>query len=263
LPALSRYLNIRFDRPQAAGRALEQAHLGLIGTGVVGSRLTIALAQAGVGRITLFDDQLVGPEDRALSPVFATVPVGEPRAVALSEIVNGMMGRQVVHPLHTDACEAEPLHTYDLVLVAEDRHSPTLCQAVNTRALKHGFAWAAVSVDGLRGYAGPILIPGETGCYRCYEATDPYVLKAAHSHQAYLHHLESQSSRSGGPFTGLTAFADILVGFVVADLPAFLVEGRSQLLGQSVDFDFETLSMESRTVSRFPRCPTCGAPVPA
>src|SRR5512139_1387900 len=60
--------------------ALTQAHVALVGCGGIGSPALQYLAAAGIGRLTLIDDDVVDASNLQRQTIFATADIGRPKA---------------------------------------------------------------------------------------------------------------------------------------------------------------------------------------
>lgn len=69
----------------AAQLALRAAHMAVIGCGGLGANLALALAQAGVGRLDLYDPDTVALSNLPRQP-FTQTQIGEPKAQALADL---------------------------------------------------------------------------------------------------------------------------------------------------------------------------------
>ena len=77
-------MSIRYARQEAlwgeeGQRKLAQAHVAVIGAGGLGSPALLYLAGAGVGRISLFDDDVVSPSNLHRQVIHTTAAIGTPK----------------------------------------------------------------------------------------------------------------------------------------------------------------------------------------
>lgn len=71
-------------------RRLRQARVLVAGAGALGSPVLLYLAAAGVGRITVADDDTVGLSNLQRQVIFATADVGRPKVQAAAEALAGL-----------------------------------------------------------------------------------------------------------------------------------------------------------------------------
>lgn len=69
---------------EAAMKKLAEAHVAVFGLGGVGSWCAEALARAGVGRMTLVDDDLVSPTNINRQSEATHSTIGQPKAIAMT-----------------------------------------------------------------------------------------------------------------------------------------------------------------------------------
>jgi hypothetical protein len=74
----------------------------------------------------------------------------------------------------------------------------------------------------------------------------------------YLTYKEALDDPSLG-FEHLTfpAYIEVAAGMAAIAAARYLVTGKSFLVGRSLRFDFERLSVDTEEILRLPRCPAC------
>jgi len=159
----------------AGQQRLIDAHVVLVGAGGIGAPAIQYLAAAGVGRLTLIDDDDVALSNLQRQVLFATDDIGQPKveaaevAVALLNPEIRVTGRQV--RLTADNA-AELLAGADVVVDGSDNFATRLAVADAARALRIPLVSAAVGqFDGqlavFRGWEA------DKPCYRCLVGHDP------------------------------------------------------------------------------------------
>ncbi|MBS0478840.1 MAG: HesA/MoeB/ThiF family protein [Proteobacteria bacterium] len=159
-----------------AGQAqLRQAHVAVIGAGGIGSPALQYLVAAGIGRITIVDDDAADLSNLQRQTLFGVADIGAPKveaaAAALARIDAGVT--IVPRPLRVDAGNAANLLTgAHAVLDGCDNFPTRLAVADAALALRVPLVSAAVSqFEGQLGvYRG-----WEAGkpCYQCFVGADP------------------------------------------------------------------------------------------
>ena len=79
--------------PQVGGvgqRKLKAASVAVVGAGGIGSAVLPALAGAGVGRLTIIDDDIVDRTNLQRQPIFRDDQIGQPKGVLASEFVRNL-----------------------------------------------------------------------------------------------------------------------------------------------------------------------------
>lgn len=159
----------------AGQQRLLDAHVVLVGAGGIGAPAIQYLAAAGVGRLTLIDDDDVALSNLQRQVLFATDDIGQPKveaaevAIALLNPEVRVTGRQV--RLTADNV-AELLAGADVVVDGSDNFATRLAVADAARALRIPLVSAAVGqFDGqlavFRGWEA------DKPCYRCLVGHDP------------------------------------------------------------------------------------------
>jgi len=159
----------------AGQQRLLRSHVALVGAGGIGAPAIQYLAAAGVGRLTLIDDDVVALSNLQRQVLFATDDIGQPKveaaevAVALLNPEVRMVPRQI---RLTPDNAAELIADADVVVDGSDNFGTRLAVADVARALHIPLISAAVGqFDGqlavFRGWEG------DKPCYRCLVGHDP------------------------------------------------------------------------------------------
>ena len=150
--------------------ALSEAHVVLIGCGGIGSPALQYLAGAGVGRLTLVDDDVVDVSNLQRQTIFAEGDVGTPKAMAAAEWTARFdpVLRCTAHQTRITAANIEAiLSGADLVLDGCDNFATRL--AVSDACVRLGIPLTSAAVGRFQGqvanFAGHL--EGQS-CYRCF-----------------------------------------------------------------------------------------------
>lgn len=150
--------------------ALDQAHVVLIGCGGIGSPALQYLAGAGVGRLTLVDDDTVDLSNLQRQTIFAEADVGKLKAEAAAAWVGRFDSalRCTVHTARITAANADAiLSGADVVLDGCDNFATRL--AVSDACVRLGIPLTSAAVGRFQGqvanFAGHL--EGQS-CYRCF-----------------------------------------------------------------------------------------------
>ena len=159
--------------PQVGGigqRKLKAASAAIVGAGGIGSAVIPALAGAGVGRLTIIDDDVVDRSNLHRQPIFREDQAGQPKAILAVQFVEGL------NPLVQVSARQERLSIgnaetlladHDLVIDGCDNFATRLVVADTLTRLKIPLvSAAAVQFQGqvalFRGWEA------EKPCYRCF-----------------------------------------------------------------------------------------------
>ncbi len=141
-----------------------------------------------------------------------------------------------------------------VVAVVDDYLSPELA-SLNARMLESGQRWLLVRPAGHKAWIGPLLRPGETGCWQCLAQ------RLAGNRQ-----VEQYIERKGDAVRRVSAAAPALpvtlragAALAAAEVVSILATGTSPRVDQTLlTFDHTSFETERHYVVRRPQCPACG-----
>ena len=229
--------------PEVGGvgqRRLKAASIAVIGAGGIGSAAIPALAGAGVGRLTIIDDDVVDRSNLQRQPLFRDDQVGKSKAALAAEFARAMNPAIAVEGTESriDAANAEQLLAgCDLVLDGCDNFATRL--VVSDSATRLQIPLVSAAVGQFQGQVG--LFRGwepAQPCYRCFVG------------DAFDHDDCDTCAERGvlGAVTGIVgAFAALLAIRHIARIGG---EGAGKL------FLFDGLSLNLRPI-RIPKEPSC------
>ncbi|PTQ12987.1 molybdopterin biosynthesis protein MoeB [Sphingomonas oleivorans] len=156
-------------------RRLLDAHVTVIGAGGIGSPLIQYLAAAGIGRLTVIDDDHVALSNLQRQTLFGIDDIGAPKVDAAARAVARLNPDVAFMPVETriDAANAMALlKSADVVVDGSDSFTTRLVVADAAHALRIPLVSAAVGqFDGqLALYRG---WEADKPCYRCLVGADP------------------------------------------------------------------------------------------
>jgi molybdopterin/thiamine biosynthesis adenylyltransferase len=155
--------------PQVGGvgqRKLNAASVAVIGAGGIGSAVIPALAGAGIGRLTIIDDDVVELANLHRQPLFREEDTGQPKAELAAQFVHRLNHFVVAHPVQQriDADNAaQMLAGHDLVIDGSDNFATRL--AVSDACV--GFGIPLVSAAAVQ-FQGQVGLFRARPCYRCF-----------------------------------------------------------------------------------------------
>jgi adenylyltransferase/sulfurtransferase len=167
-PELERYAR-QIVLPQVGGvgqRKLKAARVVVIGAGGIGSAVIPALAGAGVGRLTIVDDDVVDLSNLHRQPIFTEADAAQPKAEIAAAFVrrrNSQVSAQAVQSRIDAANAAELLAGHDFVIDGSDNFATRLavsdaCVTLGTPLL------SAAAVQ----FQGQVALFHARPCYRCF-----------------------------------------------------------------------------------------------
>jgi|GEM_PF-100879 len=130
----------------AGQRRLRASRVLVVGSGALGAPVLMYLAAAGVGRITVADDDSVSLSNLQRQVIFATDDVGRPKVEAAAEALARLNPHVGVTPLarRITAGDAELVAAHDLVLDGTDSFASR--QAINAACVAAGVPLIAGSI---------------------------------------------------------------------------------------------------------------------
>lgn len=219
------------------------ARVAVIGAGGIGSPAIQYLAAAGVGHITLFDDDHVAASNLQRQTLFATSDVGRPKVSVAAERVGALNPDVVVAPVTervTTANAAALLAGHDVILDGCDNFGTRLAVADAALALRIPLVSAAIGQ-----FEGQLAVyrgwESTKPCYRCFVGHDPDRPDASCADQGVLGALTGVlgSLAAMEAIRAITGFGDDTAGKL--------------LLVDALAFRFRTLGL--------PKDPGCGCAV--
>jgi molybdopterin/thiamine biosynthesis adenylyltransferase len=151
------------------------SHAVIVGCGALGSMQALALARAGVGRLTIIDRDYVDESNLQRQFLFEESDAAEaiPKAVAaarrLQRINSAIHVRSVVADLNPTNAE-ELLADAGVILDGTDNFETRYL--INDVAVSRGVPWIYGAAVGSYGIEMPV-IPGRTACLRCVYPDPP------------------------------------------------------------------------------------------
>ena len=150
-------------------QAISNAHVMVIGAGGLGSPVILYLAAAGVGRLTLVDDDVVELSNLQRQIAHQTGAIGTAKSTSAAATVAGINPHTVVISVQQRADDAWlEAHTHDVTLIVDCSDNATVRYAINRVARHRGIPWVSGAAVGFSGQVA-VFDPREAGspCYSC------------------------------------------------------------------------------------------------
>ena len=230
--------------PQVGGvgqQKLKRAKVAVVGAGGIGSGVLPALAGAGVGRLTIIDDDVVELANLHRQPLYSESDPGKSKAELAAEFVHNLNRFVLAQPVRAriDRDNAKDLLAgHDLVVDGSDNFATRL--AVSDACVALGIPLIAAAAVQFQGQVG---LFKARPCYRCFVG-DAFDADDC-DNCAELGVLGALTATVGG-FAALMA-VNFLVG--VGEDPA----GKLHL------FQGDALSWRKISIPPDPACKACGS----
>lgn len=156
---------------------LKKAKVFIAGAGGLGSPISIYLAAAGIGRITLVDKDIVSLSNLNRQILYWERDINRKKATSAQEKlkeINGDITIEAKSETITEDNASELVGDADLIIDAMDNFSTRYL--LNRTALGKGIPFIHGAINGFHGQATTVL-PGKSACLRCIfrEAPPPSV----------------------------------------------------------------------------------------
>lgn len=220
------------------------AHVLIVGAGGLGSPAALFLGSAGVGRLTLVDDDVVDLTNLQRQIAHTTGRVGQSKVESAAQAVRAINPLVSVHALRqrVDAQALDRLVAQaDVVLDCTDNYRTR--QAINAACVRSArplVAGAAIRFDGQISVYDPRR--GDTPCYACLFPPDARFDEVACSTMGVF-----------APMVGI-------IGTMQAAEALKLIAGVGRpLAGRLLMLDGRDMQWTEMRTERDPACPVCGA----
>lgn len=222
---------------------LKAARVLVIGAGGIGSPAIQYLAAAGVGSLTIVDDDHVDLSNLQRQTLFATEDVGSAKGRVATARAKALNPNVEAHATtaRIDAANADMVGGYDVILDGTDNFATRL--AVADACLRHRVPLVSAAVAEFEGQLGVFRgWEADKPCYRCFVGHDPERPEATCAEQGVL-----------GALTGVMGSLAALEA-IRAIVPFGEDSAGKLLLVDALVMRFRTL-----TLPKDPGCPACSA----
>ncbi len=229
----------------AGQRRLADARVALVGAGGLGAPVSLYLAAAGVGRLTLIDDDRVERSNLQRQVVHADARVGLPKVDSARTALNALNPRVRVDAVaeRVQAANVERLlEGHDVVVDGADNFPTRYLLSAASVRLRIPLVYGAVHrFSGQVGVFDPRR--ADSPCYRCLFPSPPSADEAPNCSEA-----------------GVLGVLPGIVGLLQASETLKLILGiGTPLVGRLLCHDALAGTFRELRVPRDPECPGCGA----
>ncbi|MEW9570458.1 molybdopterin-synthase adenylyltransferase MoeB [Rhodanobacter sp. Si-c] len=245
--AAERYARqLRLPQLGEAGQAkLAAAKIALLGAGGLGAPAALYLAAAGVGQLTLIDDDRVERSNLHRQVIHADARVGMAKTESARLAINALNPRVRIETRDERLCADNVerlLDGHDLVIDGADNFPARYLLAAATRCLRLPMVYGAVER-----FTGQVSVfdprRDDAPCYRCLFPEPPSAAEAPNCSEA-----------------GVLGVLPGIVGLLQATEALKLILGIGEpLVGRLLSFDALGMRFRETRLPRDPACPGCGA----
>lgn len=222
-------------------RLLESRVL-LVGAGGLGSPASLYLAAAGVGHLTLVDDDRVERSNLQRQVVHDDAGIGEPKVRSAARrlgAINPDIRIDAVPERVSDDNAVHLLSGHDFVIDGADNFATRY--RINAACLALGIPWAYGAIQRFQGQAS-VFSPGQGPCYRCLFPEPPPAQFAPNCAEA-----------------GVLGVLPGIIGLIQATEAIKHLLGLGQsLVGRLLTYDALAMRFGEVALPRDPDCPGCG-----
>ena len=228
----------------AGQQKLRNARVALIGAGGLGSPAALYLAAAGVGRLTLIDDDRVDRSNLQRQVLHADARIGMPKteSARLTLAALNPSVRLELHEARVQAANVEGLvRGHDVIIDGADNFPVRYLLSAASRQLKIPLVYGAV-----HRFTGQVSVfdprRSDSPCYRCLFPEPPSAAEAPNCSEA-----------------GVLGVLPGVIGLLQATEAIKLVLGVGETLaGRLLCYDALATRFRELKLPRDPECPGCG-----
>jgi molybdopterin/thiamine biosynthesis adenylyltransferase len=245
---------------------LQDARVGLLGLGGVGTHASLDLAAMGVGDLRVVDFDRVELSNLNRQILYTEADIGR-RKVELAEAriraFNSRMKLDVVELRIGSADDvAELVHDRDVVIGAIDRPKMHAAVWMNEGCVRSGVPLITGGIDTQRSMFYTVL-PGESGCVECWrrsaEADDP-VGSAISAQMTEIERRQVEGERFGQDFAAFDPLVVVHTACMLSEVVR-IVTGIAPPIATDklIEIRFDDFRLhEAERWERQPDCPICG-----
>lgn len=241
--------------PSECQARLRAARVAILGVGGLGGRVAWELACCGVGELWLIDGDRVEESNLNRQIQYSEADIGRQKAEAMAERVRAFNSsievRSTAQRVESEAQLTELIAGADLVVDAADWPAHEIEYWCNSACFGAGIPYIAMSHYPPVARAGPLYVPGETGCFSCQD------IAFRREYPLYDVAIEQRRAQSS-PAATLGPACGLVGGLVGAEVMHFLTKLTiPSMLGAGYIYDLRTMEVERFEVVPEPECPVC------
>lgn len=157
------------DNPDQAQESLSKSLVVMVGAGGIGNLVSLALVTAGVGRLSLVDNDIIETSNLSRQWAFTEQDVGSPKVIALRRALLDRNSTCDVTCHAVKASEESLPHIIpkDATLVVISADGLGVVSLVSSYCARNRIPYINVGYVNDIAVWGPFYMPGERGCNKC------------------------------------------------------------------------------------------------
>ena len=230
-------------RPEEVSARLANATISIFGLEGVGELVAEQLASLGFGRLTLVD------------------PFAE-RERVVAERLQSRFDKPRITPAGAATLDREVVvdlaRGSDVLIACWDKGYEAGNYWVNRASIELNVPALFCTIGGVQALAGPFVVPGMTACYMCAKMRSLATVEEFADAMAAERFFDNLKTPGFIHREFFASSLSILAGLLATDVYKYVVlQYQPALLGQIVEFDPMTLTLERHALLEQPQCPVC------
>jgi bacteriocin biosynthesis cyclodehydratase domain-containing protein len=243
--------------PSECQARLRESRVAVLGVGGLGGRVAYELVCCGVGELWLIDGDRVEESNLNRQIQYAEADIGRLKVEATAERLRAFNSRVEVKTLpqrvESQAQLVGLISGADIVVDAADWPAHEIEHWCNGACFEVGVPYIAMSHFPPVARAGPLYVPGQTGCFACQD------ISFRREYPLYDVAIEQRRAKPS-PAATLGPACGLVGGLVGAEVMHFLTRlTPPSMLGAGYIYDLRTMEVERFEVTPEPECPVCNA----
>lgn len=241
--------------PSECQARLRESNVVVLGVGGLGGRAAWELACCGVGELWLIDGDRVEESNLNRQIQYSEADIGRLKVEAMAERLQAFNSRVSVRAtaerVESQGQLEDLIAGADLVVDAADWPAHEIELWCNGACFEAGIPYIAMSHYPPVARAGPLYVPGQTGCFACQ------TIAFRRDYPLYDIAVEQRKAKPS-PAATLGPACGLVGGLVGAEVMHFLTQLiPPSMLGAGYIFDLRTMEVERFEVEAEPACPVC------
>ena len=254
----SEFLESEIDGIKAQKKIID-SHVLVFGCGAIGGNISVELAMAGVGHISLYDYDIVEESDVARHIFYREKYLGLPKTTALKlalQDINSDIEVITYNESMKPTSNIEPIiQSADFVInTLDEPYIGYTASKISRICIKHHIPhFIAGGFDAHLSSTGELIIPYVTPCVECYADHFKIALKGWKPRK---HPVENRYTEIGG-LASTSLFSSSYACIEILKYIAGLTDMKETYKIRG-EFLFHDMSLTYLDVKRNPHCPVCG-----